>query len=235
MRTGYRINSDDIQHLRNLYIGEVRYIDNKIGELMAKIESLGLKDNTFVIITSDHGEEFWEHEGILHGGTLYQEVMNVPLIMRLPGVIPERSRLEPLVRLIDVMPTILAVQGIPFEKHIQGKDLMPVILGGETEDRESFSESLLYFGEKKAFFDGRYKMIHTLNTGKKELYDLESDPKEKENLFYSEPEIAARMELKLMEWVSASKKLGKEIAGSDIHAVIDSDLRQELQALGYVN
>jgi arylsulfatase A-like enzyme len=235
MRTGYRISSDDMQHLRNLYIGEVRYIDNKIGQLMEKIEALGLADNTFVILTSDHGEEFWEHEGILHGGTLYQEVMNVPLLMRLPGVIPEGSRLRPLVRVIDIMPTILTLQGISFEEHIQGRDLMPVILGEEKEDRESFSESLLYFGEKKAVFDGRYKLIHTWNSDRKELYDLQTDPDEQNNLFYTEPEIAAGLELKLMEWVSASRKLGQEIAGTDVHAVIDSDLRQELQALGYVN
>jgi len=235
MRTGYRISADDMQHLRNLYIGEVRYIDSKIGELLAKIDETGLKENTLVIITSDHGEEFWEHEGILHGGTLYKEVLQIPLIMRLPGVIPESTKRKPLVRLMDVMPTILALQGISFEKHIQGRNLMPVILGEETGDRESFSESLLYFGEKKGFFDGRYKLIQTVGSDKKELYDLVGDPMERVNLYYSEPDVAARMEKKLIEWVATSKKLGQEIAGSDIHAVIDSDLRQELQALGYVN
>lgn len=235
MRTGYRLSADDMQHLRNLYAGEVRYIDDKVGSLMAKLDETGLSDNTLVIITSDHGEEFWEHEGILHGGTLYDEVLRVPLIMKLPGVIPAGLRIEATVRLMDVMPTILSLEGIPFEPHIQGKDVMPLIEGEEDEPRFSFSESLLYFGEKKAFSDGRYKFILTMNTDRKELYDTREDPEEHNNLYATESEIAARMEQKLLEWMSASQMLGKEIAGTDVNAVIDDDLRQELQALGYIH
>jgi arylsulfatase A-like enzyme len=87
-------------------------MDDGLGRLFDAIDRAGLRDDTLVVITSDHGEEFLEHGGVLHGGTQFDEVLRVPLILRGPGI-PADTRLAEPVSVVDVLPTVLARLGLP--------------------------------------------------------------------------------------------------------------------------
>jgi len=97
----------DWNHIRALYDGEIAFTDVAIGELLAGLEERGLRSNTLVVFLSDHGEEFFDHKGFEHGHTLFDEIIKVPLIFSLPGLIPENMRVGQQVRMLDVTPSAL--------------------------------------------------------------------------------------------------------------------------------
>ena len=123
-----------------LYNGKIRLVDDYIGLLYAALKRIGLDRKTLFIITSDHGETFYERGGKDgHGYSVYDEQLKVPLIMIMPGLIPENIRVEPQVRLIDIFPTIMDILGLPAGENIEGKSLR-LFFEGRVEDRIAFSE-----------------------------------------------------------------------------------------------
>jgi hypothetical protein len=118
----------DLEHLIALYDGEIRWVDDHIARIVGVVEELGLVDETAIIITSDHGDEFFEHGGKGHGLTLYREVTQVPLILRVPGLRAGTIVTQP-VSLIDLMPTILQLTGMTPPGEIDGVSLLPLIAG----------------------------------------------------------------------------------------------------------
>lgn len=108
----------DKKHIQALYDAEILYVDRQIGRLWRSLEELAILDRTVLILTSDHGEEFWDHGDILHGRTLYRESIHVPLLIRYPGVIPPGLRVPGLTGLIQVPPAICEMAGVrPPETH----------------------------------------------------------------------------------------------------------------------
>jgi arylsulfatase A-like enzyme len=103
----------DLEHLVALYEGELRWTDAEVGRLLTRLDELGLADNTLVVIVADHGEEFFEHGTLGHRSTLYEEVVRVPLILRLPGVLPAGERVGGVVSTVDVPATVLELTGLP--------------------------------------------------------------------------------------------------------------------------
>ena len=99
------MNKTDLRHILALYDGEILFVDDYIGRVIQELKRRGFEENTLVVVTSDHGDEFFEHRGKGHGHTLFDEVIKVPLIMRVPGRIPPGSRVESQVRQVDIMPT----------------------------------------------------------------------------------------------------------------------------------
>jgi arylsulfatase A-like enzyme len=134
-----RIVSDrDLQHLRSLYQGEVAWVDDRIGDLLATLEAAGRMDNTLFIVLSDHGEEFFEHGNRGHRQTLYDEVLRVPLLVVAPrsakgGAGPTHSARQ--VALCDVLPTIMDYLGSPAPDHCWGRTLRPLVEGGDRPPR----------------------------------------------------------------------------------------------------
>jgi arylsulfatase A-like enzyme len=109
-----RVASDrDVEHLRALYAGDLRATDAEVGRLLARLEDLGLAEDTLVLVISDHGDEFFEHDGIGHRRTLYEEALRVPLLARLPGTLPAGARVSGLVGLDGVLGTVLELLGLP--------------------------------------------------------------------------------------------------------------------------
>ncbi|MFH1313731.1 MAG: sulfatase [Candidatus Eisenbacteria bacterium] len=193
----------DWDHIRALYDGEIAYTDKAIADLLSGLSDLGIRDNTLVVFLSDHGEEFFEHEGFGHGHTLFGEVIRVPLIFSLPDRLPEGMRVSRQVRLIDVMPTILSLLGISTDAHLEGIDLMPALTGnGETAPSRgalfppgaAYSEGLLQGSERKGITAQPWKMIYDLRTRNEMLFNLEQDPAEEENLVVHKPEALALLE-----------------------------------------
>jgi arylsulfatase A-like enzyme len=139
------ISARDLAHLMALYDGGIAYTDEHVGMVLQVLQFLGLADKTLVVVLSDHGEAFLEHGRFLHGDTVYEEEIHVPLIMRLPGVIPAGKRIAGNVSHVDLMPTVLGLLQVKIPPQMQGIDLSPTILSDKpVPERLIYSE--LAFG-----------------------------------------------------------------------------------------
>ena len=137
-----RIAPADLAHLIALYDGEIAHTDDHVGQVLQLLQEMGLAEKTLLVIVSDHGEGFLEHGRILHGNTLFEELIHVPLILRLPGVIPAGRRIQDNASQVDVMPTVLGLLGIAAPEGLQGMDLSRACRGlGGLPDRVVFSET----------------------------------------------------------------------------------------------
>ena len=217
----------------NLYAGEIAYTDYCIGQVINKLKDLNIYDSTLLIITSDHGESLSEHSELEHGYFIYQSTVHVPLIIRVPGG-PEGKTVKETVGLIDIVPTLCSMLGITPPSTAHGTDLSG-FLGrkGKTEKNEKYiyCESLLptRYGCSPLFgvVKDRWKYIQAPMP---ELYDLNKDPHEKENLADKDPERCRflRNHLKLiMEDHLRSDRPGDKF-------VLDQQTLKRLESLGYV-
>jgi arylsulfatase A-like enzyme len=128
------------QRALDLYDGEIAWVDSQIGRLLARLDELGVGDNTLVVLTSDHGDEFFEHGHTGHSRTLMRESVHVPLVMRLPGALPGAVRVDTPVSIIDIAPTVLALTGVESAAALPGTDLAPLAHGATLPERTIVSE-----------------------------------------------------------------------------------------------
>jgi len=133
------MDSRDLQHVVALYDGEIGWVDEHIGKLIAELKRRELWDDTIVVLTSDHGDEFFEHGEKGHQHSLYQELLHVPLIVRVPGF--AARQVDARVELIDVMPTLLDLVSVSAPSGLQGRSLAPVLRGEALEPRPAFAET----------------------------------------------------------------------------------------------
>lgn len=117
------LSRDEADALDALHDGGLAQLDHQLGELLDALRKRGLLENTVILLTSDHGEELLDHGQVGHGGTLYQEVIEIPLMIRLPGA-KRTGRVEHTARLIDVFPTLLGIAGIEPPPGLEGRDLL---------------------------------------------------------------------------------------------------------------
>jgi arylsulfatase A-like enzyme len=180
--------STGLERERQLYDNELAYNDREIGRLLAALKELGLYDDTVVLVTSDHGEEFGEHGSTRHGKTLYQELLHIPGILKLPGSARAGERLEAVASNIDVAPTLLDITGAGIPAAFQGRSLLPLIRGGTAPSRPVFAEVVAPQFVGYSARDGRFKCIRTLApTVEKMLFDLDERPPETRNLADTPP------------------------------------------------
>lgn len=124
------VDPDDyITYERAWYDGSIRAMDVEIGRLVERLRNLGLDRKTLVVFTSDHGEEFLEHGRTFHGQSVYGELTNVPLLLWRPGSVPAGMVIEETVEVIDLMPTVLQMAGLPMPAGMQGRSLLPLMAG----------------------------------------------------------------------------------------------------------
>lgn len=192
-----RISDRDLDHVRALYRGEIAWTDSQLGVLLERLEARGRLDDTLIVVTADHGEEFFEHGNRGHRRTLYEEVLHVPLL-----VVPPKgsgraavATCEALVSLSDVLPTILDYAGAPTPGAVHGRSLRPLVEGGELPARPVLSSLVfpLLDGERtvgKGLYEGLRtedeKLVRCwvqLEGGAPELraieyFDLRADPRE---------------------------------------------------------
>jgi len=141
------IGERDLEHVVALYEGEVAWVDSHVERILLALDELGLADDTLVIVTSDHGEEFFEHGGIGHRHTLYEEVARVPLLLRLPGVLPAGARIAGAVAVSDILPTVLELIGSKEEVGSGSSSLVGLIRGStEAQQRSAMSRVVMMFG-----------------------------------------------------------------------------------------
>ena len=148
----------DVAHLGALYDSEIQYVDRYVGTLL---DALGPETlaQTLVVLTSDHGEELFDHGGWKHGESVYEEQVRVPLIFRWDGRLAPGRRLGSTVRLLDVMPTVLEAAGIPIPDDLQGRSLLPALQGEPLAPEPAFSRHHADGPVRIARIDGRRKTI----------------------------------------------------------------------------
>ena len=218
-----------ITGLTDPYDGEVAYADQIVGRLLDRLRALGRYDDALIVVTADHGEGLGDHGEEEHGLFLYDEVMRVPLIVKLPGQEHGGRRSNVPVQHIDLMPTLLAAHGVATPAGRLGRDLGPVLRGeGSIASTGIYAEALYaryHFGwsELLSLTDERYRYI---DAPREELYDLERDPRERTNVAGDRAQIALAMRAGL-------QTLTRDRALEAPAAVSDAD-RQRLAALGYV-
>jgi arylsulfatase A-like enzyme len=230
---------EERDYLRGEYDAEILFMDREVGRLVDGLRALGLYDRTMLVIVADHGEEFWDHGGFEHGHTMFEELIRVPLIIKLPAQYgPARSVVPARVRQVDIMPTVLDVLGLETPATFDGESVLPMMVD-ETmpKDRPAYSEGTLYGVDKVAFYQDRHKYILDLGSNDGELYDVIDDPLEKDNLSASRPDIALRMRSALEVFRSKLQARAGQLAPArsiDMQAEQNRQLRDQLEALGYL-
>ncbi len=221
---------------RALYRAEIAAVDHECGLFLDDLARLGLSEETAVVITADHGEEFWDHGSFEHGHTLYDELIHVPLIMKFPGSIEPRE-VDRRVGLIDVMPTVLDAMGLPVPDAFQGRSLLSMARGDESDEMsmDRFAESLFRGVEWKAVLDDRYKFMYCETTRSIQLYDLTLDRWEEDNLEKRRTELVSDMATRLLDWYNASlDQAGGNPRGEEV-VDMEEEVIKKLRALGYVD
>jgi len=194
------VTPGDALYLAALYDAEIRAIDRAVGDVFALLRENQSWDETLVAVTSDHGEEFLEHGLLKHGYHLYEEALRVPMLWRIPGT-PGR-RIEAPAQHVDFAPTLLARLGVDPPPDLQGRRLSEIAPAadsvGETPAQPVRAQSIWRGIHRSAVRDGRWKLIADLRSGRRELYDLDADPREERVVSADRPEQVARIEALLM-------------------------------------
>ncbi|MCB9604036.1 MAG: sulfatase [Sandaracinus sp.] len=230
-----RLDDRDKAHLQALYDGEITYTDVHFSAILEGLERRGLADDTMVVLTSDHGEEFWDHGSVGHGHSVYEELLHVPLFVRLPGQ-PTR-RLRDAVGLVDVMPTILDALGRPIPENLSGRSFLPSLRG---EGHDAPQATVSGFMEHwRTVNVGRYKLIQRPGHASV-LHDLVEDPGETTNVAERHPLVVAWLRGLLGASLDATRSARAPSARTPrtTHAAettaIDPETAAQLRALGYV-
>jgi arylsulfatase A-like enzyme len=264
-----RFTEADLEQMIARYDGGTRYVDDEIGRLLDHLAAAGRLDDTLIVVTSDHGEEFMEKGRIGHGRHLYDVLLKVPLVIRFPGHWAAGRVVRDQVRLVDVLPTVLEAVGVPAPGEMSGHSLIGLIETGRPDPEMpgyAFAEHMrsdnLY---RQAVRTRRFKFIRSFHPqiatdgGKpgggewdqerffltllrpdpdrrhhvlRELYDLQQDPGETDNLLSRRPDLVSRFDQTLDHYMRAREKW--VTARSGTRGRIDPDTARELCNLGYI-
>lgn len=261
--TGERvINDRDLEHVRALYRGEIAWVDHQIGRLIEHLRESGRLENTILVVTSDHGEEFFEHGKRGHKQSLYEEVLRIPLLVVLPKALRNDppSRVDTPVELSDILPTLLDYAGHEDPETIWGRSLRPALEGEPFEERGIFASLGLYNSDSQGnstfWLHEVYRTrteklwrIRTIERGKPPAltfagwFDLQRDRGELEG-FGGQPSVLSRNPRTVAAWAAMEAHLAemrefqsglKRSTGSARASDLARVLGSELQGLGYVD
>lgn len=249
----------DMDYLRDLYDDTIASEDTRVADFIAHLDPK-VKEHTIIVLLSEHGEMFGKHGRFGRAGTvrgtLYEDVVHVPLIIRLPG--GKSGRLPGLVQIIDIAPTLLEWVGIARPQTFQGKSLRPMIENGAAVNEFAFGGSLYNLGsakkgKKNPFFSessrdefihgDRWKLLHEVvyaaDSGPPpkpqeeswELYDLKADPDEQKNVLNENVAIAEDLKKKLAAWVEQTEAACKDKPPIDM--AFPPDFQEKARHGGY--
>jgi arylsulfatase A-like enzyme len=220
--TAGKLKPDDIAVAKACYDTEIRAADDLIREVF---EGLPGADDAFVLVTADHGEEFLEHGGTLHGRSLYDEQIRVPFIVRMPDRRSAGTVVDEPVSLVDVLPTILGAAGIEPPPGAVGLDLLGPDGARVPEGRAIYAELRSF----RAVIGARWKLLADVHRADQDkLFDLESDPGEQRNLAAKEAGRAAASRALLARYEEAGRQAPPEAIE------IDRQTLEKLRGLGYI-
>lgn len=243
----YAAGSPEVEQLRARYDGEVAYADREFGRFIDMLRYLALYDGSLIVLMSDHGEEFGEHGGFDHGRAMYEEMLQVPLIVKYPGSAAAGTRVESAVSAVDVAPTVLRWASAPSEGEGLDGRVLPPFDGGEGGPgrRFAFSEvkadpgGLVAGVHFRALRMGGVKCIESVSGNDQfdrpiprwQGFDLAHDPREARLLAEDDPRLGRCRDA--MERWTASRR-GSALAGAAATDEWDEATVERLRALGYV-
>jgi choline-sulfatase len=240
----YTFTERDKEHIEALHDGEISYHDEYFGKFLVKLRELGLDENTLVVVTSDHGEEFQEHGSWGHGHSVYQELLAVPLMFRWPGVIPANTRIGPVVSTMDIGPTVLEASGVPIPEQFEGRSLLGFMRGDwPPGPYVAFSD---FLDHRRVIRGGDWKMIIRGNLSHV-IFDLGNDYWEKQELDGSKQPVAERYLRTLHGQFLGAQDRGRWLAASPSSSAkkkpglteekqeMTPELCRQLVALGYIS
>ena len=201
----------NLEYIEALHYAEVAYLDSELGRLLNHLESLHLLDEMMIVVFGDHGEVMTEHDAWFDHAGLYDSVVHVPLLIRAPGLVPP-ARVDGMLSLVDVMPTVLQLQhitGFCGPDEIDGQSLVPLIEGSDKARREAVMLSECTWQAKRGVRTARWKYIRCWNPGiyprsEPELYDLQADPMEQVNVAGDHPGTVGELDRLLQDWIRDS-------------------------------
>lgn len=222
-----KIDSRDLQHIVAAYDAEISSMDHAFGFLIDALKARDLYRNTLIVFTSDYGEELGEHGRVgWHSHALYDELLRVPLLIKMPGLRHAKEEVRAAVRSIDIAPTILAVAGLESPESFEGQSLLPFM-----EMRQERGLGAISWRETMAFETGTFSSIRAgdWKLHGERLYNLRLDPGEQRDLSAEQPKVRRELERQLDGFIARRAPLRSETAR------IDAKTRESLHSLGYVN
>jgi choline-sulfatase len=242
IKTGkLRLRPADKAHLEALYDGEISYHDVHFTAILDALEERGLADDTLVIVTSDHGEEFWDHGSVGHGHNMYDELLRVPFLIRLPGVAGGTS-IRTHVGLVDVVPTVLDALGMPIPEDVAGRSLLPLLEGRQPTVPPATVSAFLDNWRSVAVDD--LKLLQRADVEGR-LYDLTTDAAEQEDVAADRPislrhaRAALGLSLQDHDAVAATQARRAPRRARPRHrrqqTDLDDETKAQLRALGYIH
>ncbi len=223
----------DLEHLIARYDGEIRFSDDVLGAILERFDAVRGLDDAVLVVTSDHGQEFFEHGGKGHQRTLFDEVVRVPLIVRAPGRADAGRAVESQVRLIDVMPTVLALADVPAPAGLEGRDLSPLLRGEPLPPAPALLDLSV---DRRVLYGLRRDdaKVVVSSQGQFGYWDLAEDPGEERVLGHTDPRVGeALAELQARRQQSLVRR--EELAAGEApRARVEPEVRRKLESLGYV-
>ena len=224
-----KLSADDLTYIRALYDGEIRYVDHHVGILLRKLEELGLKEKTILILTSDHGESLGERGLIGHDLALDDYEIRVPLIVRHPALEGSHRRVRQQVELVSLLPTVFDLLEVSRHAAFAGESFAPLLVGEEGGRRFAFSQLEPVKGRAQSYSvrgEGWKLLVHP--DGREELHSLDHG-EEAPSPAEERPELTASMRKTLQGWIDAQGEAPAARTGE-----ISQQRRKDLEALGYV-
>jgi len=224
-----KLTDEDKQHINNTYDAEIRSMDESFGLLIDYLKKKKLYDNTLIIFTSDHGEEFGEHgTWAMHSHTLFNDQLHVPLLIKLPGSKFASRKVDHLVRGIDILPTVMDLLDEEMSKDFEGTSLVPLMKG--------IPPKKLVFTISQRDMQKTYDSAYWSVTTRKwklydsKLYDLLNDPGELKDIAGSHEDLKTNLQKYALKYI---KRKNEKFPVKKV--ILDDDLREKLKSLGYLD
>jgi arylsulfatase A-like enzyme len=230
-----KASDDDIELMRVLYAADIRYVEHHIGRILDWLDKEGKLDETLVVFTSDHGEEFFEHNAWNHGSSAFTEQLRVPLIMMAQDLVPAGLRVAEPTRHVDIVPTVLDLLGIECPEDVQGRSLRPLIEGRGLVPVPVYSEIYPLRPSDCSIYSlvkNGHKLIRvTLGEETRTLlYDLASDPGERTDLTGAKSALVDSFDVEMVTW----DRIAHMHTPDSGEVPIDSRRLKMLKSLGYI-
>jgi len=231
----YRVERSNRDGLINLYDADIRLTDTVVGAVHRLLLKNQLNEDSIILIVSDHGEGFWEHDLFEHGNSLYNELLRIVLILHAPDRLPKGIRVSNVASMVDVFPTIFQIVGIKLQKTTRGQSLLEFIKGDLGSGRLAYSEH----PHSKELFSGysiqsdSYKVVFNKNNAEKWMsFDLTKDPLEKQQLEKPDPSQEAPLlsEMERIRNVATKHRKGLTFTIEEP----SKEMVERLRSLGYI-